>query len=54
MMNRGLIRASVLAVVLACSGASATYGQSITQALTAAYNYAPDLQSAVLSAKASA
>ena len=54
MKNRRLIGASVLAVVLACSGAGAAHAQSISQALTAAYNHAPDLQSALLSAKASA
>jgi outer membrane protein len=54
MKNRRLIGASVLAVVLACSGAGAAHSQSISQALTAAYNHAPDLQSALLSAKASA
>lgn len=54
MKNRGLFGASVLAVVLACASASAAHAQSISQALTAAYNHAPDLQSALLSAKASA
>lgn len=54
MKYRGAIKASVLALLVACSSASATYAQSITQALTAAYNYAPELQSALLAAKVSA
>jgi len=54
MKNRATILATALALVLACSGAGAAHGQSISQALAAAYNHAPELQSAVLSAKASA
>ncbi|MHA6299011.1 TolC family outer membrane protein [Devosia sp. CAU 1758] len=53
MMYRGVLRASALALLVA-SSAGAAYAQSITQALTAAYNHAPDLQSALLNAKASA
>ncbi len=54
MMYRGVLRASALAVLVACSSAGAAHAQSITQALTAAYDHAPDLQSALLNAKASA
>ena len=54
MSNRRILKASVLALLVACTSVSAAQAQSITQALTAAYNYAPDLQSALLSAKAQA
>ncbi|MET3925519.1 TolC family outer membrane protein [Devosia sp. 2618] len=46
--------ASVLAMALAASSVGGANAQSITQALTAAYNHAPDLQAALLEAKASA
>ncbi|MGB3336197.1 MAG: TolC family outer membrane protein [Devosia sp.] len=45
---------SVLALVLAAASVGGAQAQSITQALTIAYDYAPDLQAAVLSAKAAA
>lgn len=54
MNYRGIMRASALALLVAWASAGASHAQSITQALTAAYNHAPDLQSALLSAKASA
>lgn len=50
----GVLRASALAITVACSSVGVAQAQSITQALTAAYNHAPDLQSALLSAKAQA
>ncbi|KKB79791.1 hypothetical protein VW35_04620 [Devosia soli] len=53
MVNR-FISASTFALLLALSASGAAHGQSITQALTAAYDHAPDLQSALLEAKASA
>lgn len=40
--------------MLATSAISAAHAQSITQALTAAYDHAPDLQAALLNAKSSA
>ncbi|UYO00061.1 MAG: TolC family outer membrane protein [Devosia sp.] len=46
--------ASLLAVMVACAQTGLAQAQSITQALTAAYDHAPDLQIAVLDAKASA
>lgn len=46
--------ASLLALGLAISSAGGAQAQSITQALTNAYEHAPDLQAALLSAKASA
>lgn len=46
--------ASALALAAAAASVGAAHGQSITQALTIAYDHAPDLQAAVLSAKASA
>ncbi|MFC3705956.1 TolC family outer membrane protein [Devosia honganensis] len=54
MKYRGILRASALAVIVACTSSGAAQAQSITQALTAAYEHAPDLQAALLSAKASA
>jgi len=48
------LSASALALLLALSASGAARAQSITQALTAAYDHAPDLQSALLDAKASA
>lgn len=52
-MRKNLV-ASVLALSLAALSVGGAHAQSITQALTAAYNYAPDLASAQLAAKASA
>ncbi|SFV32163.1 outer membrane protein [Devosia crocina] len=49
-----LIKASGLALLLATSAIGAAQAQSITQALTAAYDHAPDLQAALLNAKSSA
>ncbi|MDB5621672.1 MAG: TolC family outer membrane protein [Devosia sp.] len=49
------VRLTVSALALALAlGATTAQAQSITQALTAAYAYAPDLQSALLEAKSSA
>lgn len=45
------ISASTIAMLLALSASGSVQAQSITQALTAAYNHAPDLQSALLEAK---
>lgn len=52
-MRKNLV-ASVLALTLAAWSVGGAQAQSITQALTAAYNYAPDLASAHLAAKSSA
>jgi outer membrane protein len=46
--------ASALALALCATSVGGAQAQSITQALTTAYDYAPELQAAVLSAKASA
>ncbi len=46
--------ASVLALTLASATVTGVQAQSITQALTKAYDYAPELQAALLEAKASA
>ena len=46
--------ASALALVLAAASVSGAQAQSITQALTVAYDHAPDLQAALLSAKSAA
>jgi outer membrane protein len=46
--------ASVLALALASVSVGGVQAQSITQALTQAYDYAPELQAALLEAKASA
>src|SRR5690606_21749130 len=54
MKYRGVLQASMLALIVAWSSAGAAHAQSITQALTAAYDHAPDLQSALLSAKSQA
>jgi outer membrane protein len=54
MKFRGHFGASVLAMVAALACAGAVQAQSIPQALAAAYQHAPDLQAALLSAKASA
>nr|WP_314260201.1 TolC family outer membrane protein [uncultured Devosia sp.] len=45
--------ASFLALAVAASAVGTAHGQSITQALTQAYEHAPDLQAALLDAKAS-
>lgn len=52
-MRKNLV-ASVLALSLAAWSVGGAHAQSITQALTAAYNYAPELASVQLAAKASA
>jgi outer membrane protein len=54
MVSFGMLRVSALSLVLATGFVSAAQAQSISQALTAAYNHAPDLQSALLEAKATA
>lgn len=54
MKFRGVLQGSVIALMVACASVGSAHAQSITQALTAAYDHAPDLQSALLSAKASA
>ena len=54
MTIRALAAASSLALMLAIGGAGSAQAQSIAQALTAAYEHAPDLQSALLAAKSSA
>lgn len=54
MSSRVKLAASALALALAASSAGAAQAQSIAQALTIAYDHAPDLQSAVLAAKSSA
>ncbi|ODT81103.1 MAG: hypothetical protein ABS76_13505 [Pelagibacterium sp. SCN 64-44] len=51
---RNNLVASLLALGLAIPAAGGAQAQSITQALTNAYEHAPDLQAALLSAKASA
>src|SRR5690554_1925742 len=51
---QNMIKSSLIAMMLAAASVGATQAQSITQALTAAYDHAPDLQSALLSAKSSA
>lgn len=48
------VTASAVAIVLALGATGGASAQSITQALTAAYDHAPDLQAALLEAKASA
>lgn len=48
------VTASAVAIVLALGATSGASAQSITQALTSAYDHAPDLQAALLEAKASA
>ncbi|MBD8064885.1 TolC family outer membrane protein [Devosia sp. PTR5] len=54
MKFRGPIAVSLLAIGVSLGLGGAVQAQSITQALTAAYDYAPDLQSALLNAKATA
>jgi outer membrane protein len=48
------VTASAVAILLAVGASGGAQAQTITQALTAAYNHAPDLQAALLDAKASA
>lgn len=54
MLYLRVLKASALAVLVATAHVGIAQAQSITQALTSAYNHAPDLQSALLSAKSSA
>lgn len=54
MMYRGIMRVSVLALFVACAPIAQVQAQSISQALTAAYEHAPELQAAVIDAKISA
>ena len=54
MSFRGNLVASVLAMSLSAIAVGGAQAQSITQALTTAYEHAPDLQAALLEAKASA
>ena len=54
MKFRGQFGASLLAVAISLGLAGAAQAQSIAQALAAAYDHAPDLQSALLGAKSSA
>jgi outer membrane protein len=51
---RKLIKSSLIAMVVAAASVGAVHAQSLTQALTAAYDHAPDLQSVLLAAKSSA
>lgn len=50
----GFLGASLLALVVACGSIGSAQAQSISQALAAAYDHAPELQAAVLDAKSSA
>ena len=50
----GLVGASVLAMAVAFVPVGAAQAQSIPQALAAAYDHAPELQAAVVSAKQAA
>lgn len=54
MVYRVKLVGSALALLLAAASVGGAQAQSITQALTIAYDHAPDLQAAVLSAKAAA
>lgn len=54
MIYRRILGASLLSLAVALSTGGMAHAQSISQALAAAYDHAPDLQSALLSAKASA
>ena len=54
MKIRVLVAVSALALTLGIAGTGAAQAQSIAQALAAAYDHAPDLQSALLNAKSSA
>jgi outer membrane protein len=49
-VNR-VLAVSALAILMAAGSAGGAHAQSITQALIAAYNHAPDLQAALLEAK---
>ncbi len=51
MKYRVFFGASLLAVVVACGSVIPAQAQSISQALAAAYDHAPDLQGALISAK---
>ncbi len=53
MNSLGFLRTAACALLLTCSSLGTAHAQSISQALAAAYDHAPDLQSALLSAKAS-
>lgn len=54
MKYREFLGASLLAVVVSWASVVPAHAQSISQALAAAYDHAPDLQAAVLEAKSSA
>lgn len=54
MKSKAVLGASLIAMALSLSATAGASAQTITQALTAAYQYAPDLQSALLNAKSSA
>lgn len=54
MKYRGFFGASLLALAIACGSIGSAQAQSISQALAAAYDHAPELQAAVLDAKSSA
>ncbi len=54
MKFRGYLGASLLSIALLSTSVSGAAALSITEALTAAYNHAPDLKVAVLEAKSSA
>ena len=54
MSFRGNLVASVLALMVSALAVGGAQAQSIAQALTTAYDHAPDLQAALLNAKASA
>lgn len=54
MSFRGKLVASVVALMVSAVGVGGAHAQSIAQALTTAYDYAPDLQAALLNAKSSA
>lgn len=54
MKYRRILGASLLSMAVALSAVGSVQAQSISQALAAAYDHAPDLQSALLAAKASA
>jgi len=54
MNSLGFLRAGACALLLTVSSVGAAHAQSISQALAAAYDHAPDLQSALLGAKAQA
>lgn len=54
MKFREYMGASLLSIAMACATVSGAQAQSITEALTAAYQHAPQLQDALLAAKSSA